>query len=91
MTNFNEDYNDLGLNTNLESYSVKQELIRLANKKYQADEMKKLNERILDLEETIKINKELISTLMQPKSENQEKQAFQHLTDENSYLKKRLK
>ncbi len=70
MTNFNEDYNDLGLNTNLESYSVKQELIRLANKKYQADEMKKLNERILDLEETIKINKELISTLMQPKSEN---------------------
>jgi len=28
---------------------------------------------------------------MQPKSEDKEKEAFQKLTDENSYLKKRLK
>ena len=43
------------------------------------------------LEKTLEINKELISTLMQPKSEDKEKEAFQKLTDENSYLKKRLK
>jgi hypothetical protein len=50
-----------------------------------------LNERIKDLEKTLEINKELISTLMQPKSEDKDKEAFQKLTDENTYLKKRLK
>jgi len=64
LTNFNEDYNDLGLNTNLETYSVKQELIRRANKEYKKTEAKKQNERIADLEKTLEINKELISTLM---------------------------
>ena len=29
-TNFNEQYNDLGLNTHLETYSYKQELIKIA-------------------------------------------------------------
>jgi len=66
LTNFNEEYNDLNLNTNLEQYSVKQELIRLANKKYQQTEVKKLNERIADLEKTLEINKDLLSTLMKP-------------------------
>lgn len=50
-----------------------------------------LNERIKDLEKTLEINKELISTLMQPKSEEKDTEAFQKLTDENTYLKKRLK
>jgi hypothetical protein len=39
-------------------------------------DVKKLNERISDLEKTLEINKELISTLMQPSSENKEKEAF---------------
>jgi len=64
LTNFNEDFNDLGLNTNLETYSVKQELIRRANKEYKKTEANKQNERIADLEKTLEIKKELISTLI---------------------------
>ena len=45
-TNFNEQYNDLGLNIHLETYSYKQELIQIANKNYQAEDVKKLFERI---------------------------------------------
>ena len=91
LTNFQEDYNDLGLNTNLETYSVKTELIRLANQKYKETDTKMLNEKIKDLEKTLEINKELIATLMQPKSEEKDNEVVQKLTDENTYLKKRLK
>ena len=50
-----------------------------------------LNEKIKDLEKTLEINKELIATLMQPKSEEKDNEVVQKLTDENTYLKKRLK
>lgn len=91
ISNFSEQYNDLGLNTFLDSYSVKQELIRLANQNYQEKDVKKLNERIADLETTLDINKSLIQTLMQPPSDSTENEVFKKLTDENNYIKKRLK
>ena len=63
-TNFNEQYNDLGLNTHLETYSYKQELIKIAQKNYQEQDVKKLFERIQDLETTLQINKTLVQDSM---------------------------
>lgn len=62
--NFNSDYNDLGLNTHLESYSYKQELIRQANRNYKEADSKKSQEKQADLETTLEINKGLIEDLM---------------------------
>lgn len=52
-SNFNEQYNDLGLNIHLETYSYKQELIKIAQKNYREQDVKKLVERIQDLETTL--------------------------------------
>jgi len=41
-TNFSHQYNELGLNPHLESYSYKQELIRIAHKNYHEADMKML-------------------------------------------------
>lgn len=59
-SNFNEQYNDLGLNIHLETYSYKQELIKIAQKNYQEQDVRKLVERIQDLETTLQINKGLV-------------------------------
>ena len=63
-TNFSEQYNDLGLNVHLEAYSVKQELIRQAQRNYKEHDAKKMHERVQDLETTLDINKGLINTLV---------------------------
>ena len=64
QSNFNTVFNDLGLNSHLESYTVKHELIRLANIKYSASEFKKLEDKVSDLETTVDINKSLIQNLL---------------------------
>ena len=43
-SNFTHQYNELGLNAHLESYSFKQELIRMAQKNYTENDVKKLKE-----------------------------------------------
>lgn len=63
-SNFNEQYNDLGLNIHLETYSYKQELIKIAQRNYQEQDIKKLLERIQDLETTLQINKGLVHDSM---------------------------
>lgn len=87
---FNETYNELGLNTHLESYSVKQQLIRLANHKYNISNTKKLTDRIKDLETTIEINKQMLSGVLQSSGEDLKTSIYSNLTEENDYLKKRL-
>ena len=69
-TDFSNQYNELGLNAHLESYSFKQELIRLAQRNYTENDIKKLKEANEDLEVTLDINKQLIKTLMQQKVES---------------------
>ena len=82
----------MGLNSHLESYSVKQELIKLANDKYKVADTKKLVEKIQDLEKSLEINKTMLSALL-TNDGNQtlvENEVYKKLTEENEYLKKRM-
>ena len=64
IQNYAEVYNEMGLNSHLESYSVKQELIRLANDKYKVADNKKLVEKVQDLENSLLINKNMLNALL---------------------------
>ena len=87
-TNFSQQYNDLGLNTHIESYSVKQEFIRQAQRNYKMQDVKTLNDKILDLETSLEINKGVIASLM---SDANMGDVLKKVNDETTYLKKRLK
>ena len=88
LTNFSQQYNDLGLNTHIESYSKKQEFMRMAQKNYKQNETKLQQEKIVDLETSLDINKGVLSTLMADKGISD---VMKQVNDENTYLKKRLK
>ena len=51
--------------------------------------MEKMKEHTDDLEKTLEINKSLVNQLVSSDIKNSE--VFQQLTEENTYLKKRLK
>jgi len=72
---FSHQYNELGLNAHLESYSFKQELTRVAQKNYTENDVRRLRDRIQDLDTTLDINKQLIKTLMQQQGENSASEA----------------
>jgi hypothetical protein len=83
----------MGLNSHIESYSYKQDLVQHSNNKFKLGEFKHLTDKIADLETTLKINKTLIETLLSSPDNSRivQSELIRKYHDENELNQVRLK